>query len=213
MKPSPLYFEGTRWPTARVAIPADQDDHRTFPRIGIKISGKGRRFRETEGRGYWRSFPEIQTADEAVRWVQRYGDPYGELSANRPIAFTDAWHLQMDQLRDLAVAWDPPGADGVSRFSDKAGPIQIKVEGVPLLFDSTVGEFAPQCEHSAFYMLISAIDCVRRKVPMRRCEVCGHWFELRRSTGRVCSNACQIIKSSREKGIERGFVQEKDNTA
>jgi hypothetical protein len=202
MKSSPLFFGGTRWPAARLEVPPHPDDRSFLPRVGIGISGKGRPWSAHDARGFWRTLPEVNTAEEAVRWVARYGDVYGELSTDNRLVFTDTWRLQADQLGEIANYWRAPGDDGVSYFADRTPP-EVTFENLTVRISASTW-LTPVCENLSIYMLFSAFDAARRKVPMRRCEVCNHWFELRRSTGRVCSNACQIIKSSREKGNDNG---------
>ena len=62
-------------------------------------------------------------------------------------------------------------------------------------------------------MMASAIDMLHRKAMMRRCEVCNEWFEIQRSTGRICSAACKTRKAieakvgKRETKIAKGEAE------
>jgi hypothetical protein len=203
MKPHPLSFEGTRFPSAALAVPTHPDDKRPLPRMGIALRGKGRKWSASSSAGFWRSFPDLRTSGEAVDWVGRYGDPFGQ----GRLAYTDGWHSFAEELRDYATLWGPPDRDGVSHFTDRSVP-EVRIDGMPIIFNGT--DYIHVCENLALYMRHSALDCWRRRVSMRRCEVCTHWFELRRSTGRVCSNACQIIKSNLQKGNDSGFGSQKE---
>jgi hypothetical protein len=186
---------------ARLAVPPHPDDRRMLPRMGIGSTGKGRKWSATSSAGFWRSFPELRSPDEAVNWLQRYGEPFDQ----GQIAYTDGWERFADELRDYATLWGPPDQNGVSHFIDHS-EVDVRIENVPIIFNKKA--FVPVCENLALYMRFSALDCWRREVPMRRCDICGHWFELRRNTGRVCSNRCQIIKSNQEKGKADGFGTE-----
>ena len=211
MKPNPVYFESTRWPGAKLEVAPHPDDKELIPRIGIGVSGTGRRWVANKSLGFWRSFPEIQITDEAIEWVRRYGNPLEHLGGDRRIIFTDGWNDLAEVFSRAASLWDAPGEDGVSRFNGRhiGKPIEINSPPMTINFNSMTG-FRIVIKSLGTFMLMSAVDSMLRKVPMRRCEVCGHWFELRRNTGRVCSSRCQQIKSSREKGGRDGIGPEEE---
>ena len=103
-----LIFEGTRWQTAR-AVPAGST------LFEITATGRGRKWATDTPLGFWRTFAEIplNDGDAVAGFVQRYGDPWGELDARKPV-HTARWGDLASALAAVADAWavDPRRPNG-----------------------------------------------------------------------------------------------------
>ncbi|MER8984215.1 hypothetical protein [Mesorhizobium sp. M0843] len=180
----PLVFHGHRWPAARAVSGV------------IMTTGDGRQWSAREARGFWRSFPEVDVNDDAAKagWVQRYGDPLGELAPSRPIG-TTLWKNVALVLALFRDGWREPDQDGISharKDSSLQAEADLFVRGmdVRLIFEPNL-RLAARCAHLHDYMLASAAFMLANKTPMRRCDQCGHWYGFQRRTGRFCSGECR----------------------
>ena len=211
MKPNPVYFESTRWPGAKLEVAPHPDDKELIPRIGIGVSGTGRRWVANTSLGFWRSFPEIQITDEAIDWVRRYGNPLEHLGGDRRIIFTDGWNDLAEVFSRAASLWDAPGEDGVSRFNRRhiGKPIEINSPPMTINFNSMTG-FRIVIKSLGTFMLMSAVELDAAQSADAPLRGLRSLVRASRNTGRVCSSRCQQIKSSREKGGRDGIGPEEE---
>ena len=140
-----------------------------------------------------------------MAFVRRYGDPDGALDRGEAM-HTGDWKNLKALLGTAASAWEPAGADGVSRVA--ADPKRLKLaewflrdDPMPVLKDTETA-FDPhgprtvvRAKSLAMFMCLSALSAIDRRVPMRRCEHCGSWLELTRKDSRFCSGTCRSLHS------------------
>jgi hypothetical protein len=209
-----LIFSGTRWQTARVVHVGSSLIAGTGPgrviRAGstlveVAASGHGRKWETDVSLGFWRDFTELSLddVDRIVAFIRRYGDPDGALDRGE-VTHTGAWKNLKALLGTAAGAWEPAGADGVSRVA--ADPKRLKLaewflrdHPMPVLKDTETA-FDPhgprtvvRAKSLATFMCLSALSAIDRRVPMRRCEHCGSWLELNRKDSRFCSGSCRSL--------------------
>jgi hypothetical protein len=202
-----LIFQGTRWQTAR-AVPAGST------LFEITATGHGRKWSTNSTRGFWRSFSEIplNDGDAIAGFVQRYGIPWGQLDAHRPV-HTARWGELASGLAAVAEAWDqdlPPTTDvNIFGFDLKSHEraIQIvrndlwpQIRGDVRVELATIDAIVvPIAGSLAAFMVLSAASALQRQVPMTRCRYCGHWLELDRLDRRFCSSSCRSFHSQQRK--------------
>jgi hypothetical protein len=206
-----LIFEGTRWQTAR-AVPAGST------LFEITATGRGRKWATDTTLGFWRSFAEIPLNDGGAiaSFVQRYGDPWNELDVRKPAhtarwgdlaagltAIADAWDLGQDRFPATDVSlfgFDPKRTQrAVQAFRDNLWPQirgDLRVDLGTAIGDAVV---VPLVGTLAAFMVLSAARSLQRRVPMRRCEYCGHWLEMDRRDQRFCSSSCRSYHSQQRK--------------
>jgi hypothetical protein len=158
--------------------------------------------------GFWRSFSEIplDNGGAIAAFVQRYGDPHGMLDAGEPM-HTGHWKNLSALLGVAARSWEPADKHGVSHFTSDLQRIHsaewfLRDNPAPLLKD-TEPMFDPRggvrivlrANKLASFMALSAASAVERRVPMRRCQHCGHWLEMDRRDRRFCSSSCRSFHS------------------
>jgi hypothetical protein len=193
-----LVFGGKAWPAAHLL---GDDAHL------IGTSGHGRAWTATTALGWWRDFAEIDLKDreQIETFLQRRGDP-SSILAPGVVMNMDSWPLLQAVLQPLAGAWSTrnDGIDRVAKGSEghetalrhlantradaRVATVRVGSRGFELHFQN-LGDF----------MIGSAVDMLTRGAMMRRCEVCGSWFEIQRSTGRICSAACKTRKAKEGK--------------
>jgi hypothetical protein len=148
---------------------------------------------------FWRTFAEdldFEDNEAVEAWYARYGDPDGILSA-KSRTHTGHWFNLRSCLIPLASFWTTPDDwFGISTPKEECElcveaimGMRFKQENVSLDPDNRRG-FVVRHKLLADYMIGSAIEHWRRKISMRRCAVCGHFFAISRSTGIVCSATC-----------------------
>jgi hypothetical protein len=208
-----LNFQGKRWQTA-CAAPV------SATLFEITATGHGRKWTTDTSLGFWRSFAELPLNDgEAIAgFVQRYGDPWGELDARKPV-HTAQWGDLASGLAEIADAWDlkvvnkafPRLAGEVSLFSHDPKRKQRAIDAfrndlwprirpnvdVGLPAEGTI--VGTVVRSLAAFMVLSAGSALLRRVPMRRCQHCGHWLEMDRSDRRFCSSSCRVFFSQQRK--------------
>jgi hypothetical protein len=198
---STLIFEGTRWQKAR-AVPAGS------MLFEVTATGRGRKWSTNTTLGFWRTFSETPLDDgEAIAaFVQRYGDPHGMLDAGEPM-HTGHWKNLSALLGVAARAWEPEDKHGVSHFSsdpqrNQLAQWHLRDEQAPLLkdaqpiFDPSGGtNVVLRASRLASFMALSAASAIERRIPMRRCQHCGHWLEMDRRDKRFCSSSCRSFHS------------------
>jgi len=203
-----LIFEGTRWQTAR-AVPAGST------LFEITATGRGRKWATDTPLGFWRTFAEIplNDGDAVAGFVQRYGDPWGQLDARKPVhtarwgdlasalaVVADAWAVTLDDQTALGRSEDPESYQrAVQAFRDDLWPQirgDLRVELGSLIGGAVV---VPVVGTLAAFMALSAASALRRNVPMRRCEHCSHWLEMDRRDQRFCSSSCRSFNSQQRK--------------
>ncbi len=84
----------------------------------IAVNGTGRRWSATHPEGFWRDFYEIDLndADAVLRFIRRRGDPDALLDVGAE-THTGSWNDLAAWLGIAARAYEPVGADGISRFT------------------------------------------------------------------------------------------------
>jgi hypothetical protein len=194
-----LIFSGTRWQTAQVVRAGTA-------LFEVAASGHGRKWGTDVALGFWRDFYDLPLDDgvAVTAFIRRYGDPYGGLDRGEAV-HTGHWRNLQALLGTAAGAWEPAGADGVSRLA--ADPERLKLaewflrdNPVPVLRDTETAldphggpRTVVRAKSLATFMCLSALSAVARRVPMRRCEYCGSWLELNRKDSRFCSGTCRSL--------------------
>jgi hypothetical protein len=184
----------------------------------LRSTAKGRPWSTRRPMGFWRNFAAIDSIAgdpaEVVRFVSRHGDPSGALNnahaAGEPLVTeTSSWFQFIFWLARAAAAWDPPDAEGISRRSDDAARLAEAWTGVGLLAPLDLpkppgnaeyvittravgkGPFVIQAKTLRMFMVLSAGAMLDAATPMRTCNYCGDWFDVRRKGAGYCSPACQ----------------------
>ena len=188
--------------------------------FGVTVSGRGRAWETNEPLGFWRTFAALDTEDsEAVLEIyRRYGDPNPDNFLNSGVkSHTYGWRKQQATFSEMLLAWNPPGRDGISRARESnALPDRVFVNFSELLINAD--EKRPRigtqyirtgyrfvCRNLSDFMAASAMEMWLARIPMRQCDICGHWYGLQRRTAKVCSASCRNVKSrkAREKNVTR----------
>jgi hypothetical protein len=158
---------------------------------------------------FWRSFSEIDLAnqDQVLRFVHRFGEPYGYLKPMQKCAI-EHWGWLRDRLRLIALAWNPADGDGLSSVTTDPETLEVVQAELTVAhlwlkrhrgFESVAepGTVTPHLrpKNLAAYMLRSAGLAFDRRVPMRICRNCGMWFEAKRRDVRTCSGSCRATFS------------------
>jgi hypothetical protein len=184
----------------------------------IVASGHGRHWSATHPEGFWRDFVEINLNDASAvpQFVRRRGDPDGFLDAGAGTTNTGSWNNLAALLGTAARAYEPEGADGISRFT--TDPQRIK-QAEWFLRDADIGllkAIEPVVDPSgrprvvlraktlATFMALSAANAVEQRTPMRCCAHCGSWFFLGRSDAQFCSGSCRAASFNSSKGAAHG---------
>jgi hypothetical protein len=229
-----LVFSGTAWPAARLSDRRNQFDFeedsatwtdQTFTYGILSTTGKGRKWETTTALGWWRTFAEMDLEDdEAVAgFARRYGDPASELSPERPV-HTRHWLTLQTMLRPLAEAWTlrpdnselMPEGDS-EEYADRyesalvsleiRGPLFMQQKNISKILDRN--GFGYGFKLLGDFMFMSAAEMFFRRARMRKCVVCGHWFEQKRSTAMICSAACHVRKAKeQDEGKRNGARQQ-----
>jgi hypothetical protein len=205
MKEPPLFFGGHAFPAVSISEwAATPPSARGWsePRFAlIEANGKGRPWVTTRLLGFWRNFAALNHQDETeiVAFVQRYGDPTGQLPSSP--SDTLRWARIQSPLVLLASAWDPEDADGIShRTADEERLKRIRAQfknpdtgpvgAIDSRFDDNgILRFEPA--NLAIYMTMTAMLMFQMRMPMRRCDQCGHWHGITDARSRFCSGACR----------------------
>jgi hypothetical protein len=220
-----LIFSGVRWQTVRVvgiermkpfrSMVVPEEPARARVVFTLAISGHGRPWSATEPQGFWRSFAEIDLikGDEAavVAFVRRFGDPAGRLGPGTQTD-TASWIPSIAWLGEVAKAWEPPDADGLSSPTKDLARLR---RGNRALQDVLLSRSAQEIDvtlHPAgrpglvmrpvtlrAFMHASASSALNRGVPLRRCGYCQTWFEARRRDARFCSPSCRTFHSEQKR--------------
>ena len=210
-------FTGTAWPQARAArerkpfitkfvAPGGMAPQQPTAFFNVSAAGKPRTWATNTTAAFWRSFVEAGgpdgDADQVAQFVRRYGDPHGALTDTHAVSTSD-WFGMLCELAVIAKAWEPAGADGVSRIS--ADPVRVNDAEAWIRFRAKdfAAEFtiipnpegapdlALRANTLAAFMWASATSALNRRVPMRRCDTCGTWYELQFKNALYCSGACR----------------------
>ena len=192
MEHMPLIFRGHRWPAAQV----DK---------GIATTtGDGRLWSERAPRGFWRSFSEVDCDNDAAvaGWLQRYGDPKSVLTTDHPVDIS-GWPLLAGVLTVFGRGWGERDRNGIALVREDAN-LQAQADlimrhvDIRFVIEPNLTP-AAYCDRLQDYLIGSATFMLVRKVPMRRCDHCQHWFGLQRRTARFCSDECRSAASRARK--------------
>jgi hypothetical protein len=190
------------------------------PVFTIAPSGQGRVWEARAAEGFWRDFVEIDfgDADAVLKFVQRRGDPWGLLEQDAE-TLTQVWYGIAAILGAPARAYEPAGADGISRFTtDRQRRLEAEsflkndaelLRAVEPILDPAGRSPYPvlRAKTLAAFMALSAAHAVEQRLPMRRCAHCASWFHIGRSDAQFCSGTCRAAKhnsSTREGQTQHG---------
>jgi hypothetical protein len=190
----------------------------------IAASGHGRRWSAAQPEGFWRDFVEINLNDAGavLRFMRRRGDPDGLLDVGAE-THTGHWNNLAALLGTAARAYEPEGADGISRFT--TDPQRIKLaewflkdadSGLlkavePMLDPSGRPRVVFRAKTLAAFMVLSAANAVEQRTPMRRCAHCGSWFYVGRSDAQFCSGSCRAASFNASKETAHHGKHPKEN--
>lgn len=147
----------------------------------------------------------MATLEGRLRFIQRHGDPTGELNKlDEDGVFRDyildsnlGWDRFARNFAEIAKGWTAPNHDGTSHRGKADGLARDLVEQLthihpkelPVHFDQRHGWLIRPKTLLAF-MAFSAVDNWTKSTPHRQCRQCGDWFVLRDKRSRFCSNSC-----------------------
>ena len=216
-----LVFFGIAWPAAKArrALIGGDFDQETKRHLQLSLlpyvsvgSGNGRPWHTATPQGFWRDFGTLNLADEdaVTAFVQRRGDPLGVMIVRVPSSSDVAqWQMPLHfGLGLLARCWTEAGErDGVSQCIGAGRDVatfwrrtlQPAIVGDVEMIAADEGvRFIPRARTLGAFMVLSAISALERAVPMRRCQHCGSWFEVRHARMRVCSATCRVAMSKQK---------------
>ena len=224
-----LTFTGLRWNEAQAEMGAlrsiaarsfgSASDHVGFVDISV-ASGKPREWEASPSDGSWRTLAELDLADPAgcADFVQRRGDPTGELRPGQPIHSVQ-WLMLSEALRIAAEAWLPADASGTSFLNPDRAVVEDAAERLlssPYVTSHTkqlttsampgIGRLLIRPKNLAAYLVMRAAATLDSDNPaaMRRCACCSFWFETRRvkSQPRFCSASCRALNHQNRENPE-----------
>ena len=224
-----LTFTGLRWNEAQAEMGAlrsiaarsfgSASDHVGFVDISV-ASGKPREWEASPSDGSWRTLAELDLADPAscADFVQRRGDPTGELRPGQPIHSVQ-WLMLSEALRIAAEAWLPADASGTSFLNPDRAVVEDAAERLlssPYVTSHTkqlttsampgIGRLLIRPKNLAAYLVMRAAATLDSDNPaaMRRCACCSFWFETRRvkSQPRFCSATCRALSHQNQENID-----------
>jgi len=214
--------QGHRWPAAHAeSPPRPLVVGGTASRfVVITVSGEGRAWSPEPVDATWRDLAELDLADPIAcqAFARRRGDPSGVLSPTSPIV-THQWSALATGLQRAATAWSRPDDDGVSSvILDRAARAALAAQ----LFEQITlaapwigldGDFGWSLNTDRFdnFLICSAAQALERALPMRRCTVCGSWFEIRRPnrSPRFCSASCRALHHQHPESSHHGISTQK----
>jgi hypothetical protein len=178
----------------------------------LRAHGKGKPWSTTEPLGFWRDAAvlDLDNAEAIIAFVKRRGDPLGHVDGKDGETETGLWFGLCGHLRHMAEGWEVEDANGVSRLTDDPGRLNHVTQWwrhfalphyadqISLTVDphgSTLPAMMPKTLGA--YMILSAGSAFARKAPMRRCDHCHSWFELKRSDARFCTASCRAMSSAK----------------
>lgn len=203
--PEQLFFEGLRFPAARVAGRSDtifrfDDGLQSVPAYVLDRGSKGRSFRVERPEGWWRDFADLSLTHEpqVLSFVQRRGDPFGQLAKDQR-ALTSEWVGLRSHLQLAAQAWTPRerGDCEVSAFRNREAAAAFGAQLPNGWANDLTPSFTRDLEQVltakslAAYMIAAAIAALRAQRPMRRCRYCTSWFNVHRPEAEFCSASCR----------------------
>ena len=183
---------------------------------------QGRPYQVKFAEGWWRDLAELRIDDEArvLSFLQRRGDPLGELKPGAPI-ITGAWLGLKDRLRTASHAWEwrsgfeishlKMAPEGRSLFLRTMNPQWTEHLGV--VFQGITPVL--KAKSLAAYCVAAAAASLRSGLAMRRCDYCSSWFLLHYAKARQCSASCRAARFNKRRS-PHGFLpqdhdQEGDN--
>jgi|GEM_PF-2108051 len=180
--------------------------------FALRAHGKGKSWSTTRPLGFWRDLADIDLddAERVTAFVKRRGDPLGRIDGKDGESESGLWLELRGHLHQIAGGWETEDANGVSHRANDPGrsnhvtqwwrhfalphyadQISVTVDPhgstMPALLPKTLGA----------YMILSAGSAFARKVPMRRCDHCHSWFELKRSDARFCTASCRAMSAAK----------------
>jgi hypothetical protein len=187
----------------------------------VEIRGDGRRWKTAKALGFWKTFSEIDPLDLAktVNFVKRYGAPHqkpdaslqGQTSPPVRTISTHNWGELSAVLRLIGNCWqkewslpsnngaEESGLDGVCNVRNGEPSEQVRRlinrdlaawQPAVARFDSATG-LRLDASSLADFMVASAVQHLFRRMPLKRCAFCTHWFAFERTNMKTCSDACR----------------------
>ncbi|MER9450151.1 hypothetical protein [Mesorhizobium sp. M0254] len=163
---------------------------------------------------------ETSDPAQVMGFVMRYGDPNqkpDDLPVEQPSPpvrtfYSYKWDELAGVLRLIGDCWqkepgwgprddgaEEAGADGVCHVRDGEPSEQVHrfihsdlAGWKPIIgrFDSRTG-FRLDASSLADFMVASAVQHLFRRMPLKRCAFCSHWFAFERTNMKTCSDACR----------------------
>jgi len=173
----------------------------------IAAVGPGRLWQTDRAQSFWRTYSEfvpstdVAHGEREAAFIRRFG-PVNEPKTEAGELVTYTGHISQGFLAEVARAWEPEGADGLSRVSidpkryDYARHVLSRLvlhKAMPdteVVFDFEL-RFSIQVRSLFAYMSLSAASQLERRAVMRRCNQCSTWFEPPRVDTLYCSDTCR----------------------
>jgi hypothetical protein len=210
-----LFFDGLAWPAARIVdrqpfinrpagFVADLESSPQWATTPIiDTSGNGRSYQMQYAEGWWRDLTEVEIVNEqnALSFLARRGDPFGELAPGKPIALI-RWVELILCLRQAASAWESVwDSSTVSTIRPREHEQCVFAEqfyrNLPAdwteLLSVTYDGLVPvlRAKTLAAYCIAAAATALRQRLPMRRCAYCFSWFTIHHAGAEFCSPSCR----------------------
>jgi hypothetical protein len=212
-----ILFSGRRWPHAQVGgrqtVAVALADGSFLTERGfanIIAHGEGRVWTPEANDASWRNLAELDLDDPraCADFAKRRGDPSGALRPGPTHVSSSQWFALAQAVQVAAQAWDPPGDDGVSHPTSEAGRL---VEAAAFLSHPAAANaltllsvvpdpaggpaLALRAGSLAGFLVARCAQALEDTKPMRRCAVCGFWFEIRRARRepQFCSASCRAL--------------------
>ncbi|GLR90949.1 hypothetical protein GCM10007857_76650 [Bradyrhizobium iriomotense] len=178
----------------------------------MRACGKGKPWSTTQPLGFWRDFVDLDLddAEAVIALIKRRGDPLGHIDGKNGETESGLWFGLCGHLRNMAEGWEAEDANRVSHLTDDPGRLNHVTQWwrhfalphyaneISLTVDpqgSTLPALLPKTLGA--YMILSAGSAFARRSPMRRCDHCHSWFELKRSDARFCTASCRAMSAAK----------------
>ena len=198
-----LNYSGTARPLAQLV---------GGPPFRISVGDREKPWTATKPQAFWRSLGDLalradvdprELANGFLEFVRRFG-PLAEPTAEDLATGSDTstWLTTSRHFAEVAKAWEPEDAAGISRLSpsrtrrDAARRwlgrflLPAAMDDARYAFDAEL-RIVLETYSLVSFMAHSAALALQRRAPMRRCQHCQFWFEPERSDTRYCSNSCR----------------------
>jgi hypothetical protein len=148
-----------------------------------------------------------------VSFLQRRGDPLGQLEPGKPIA-SHTWLDLITVLRQAAQVWEPRTDLQLSRpIADSAEPAAGFLRALNPAWEGELGvtyrglQPIVVAKSLAAYCVACAAAALRQRLPMRRCDFCTGWFTVHYAAAQHCSASCRAARHN-NRSSPHGFRSE-----